>query len=117
MKQQANSQIGWFWVIVASLAALAFGVLASGLWVPAVMMFDAPGTADIPQVWFFAIYSACGPLASLAGLVAGWWRISRGERSRGVKWMILMPLIWLVGLLGLTGILTTFCADDWSCGI
>lgn len=115
--QHGSSQIGWFWVGLASLTTLAFAGLTSGLWAPAVMMFDAPGVADLPQVWFFAIYSACGPLAAIAGLVAGWWRILRGERSRGVKWMILLPLIWLIGLLGLIGALSTFCADDWSCGI
>lgn len=100
MNEQLAS-VSWIWLVVASIAVLALGIASTGLWIPAAMMFDGPGAAQNPAVIGFALYSSAGPLAALIGLVAGWFRVFQGARGSGLKWMIVVPAVWLVGLLGL----------------
>ena len=93
-------RLGWLWVILASVVVAVFGFISVGLWMPAAMMFDAPGSEENALVWFFALYSAAGPVASGLGLLVGWVRVLMGQRGSGVKWMIAIPLIWMISLIG-----------------
>lgn len=88
------------WLIVATVAVGWFGIATLGLAVPAIMLFDAPGSTGSAATVAFAVYSAAGPLAAIAGIAMGWTRAAAGRRYSGLKWMIVIPVVWLVGLLG-----------------
>lgn len=103
------------WLIVATIAVGWFGVATLGLLAPAIMMFDAPGPARDAATLAFALYSAMGPLAAIAGIVTGWVRAASGRRYSGLKWMIVIPVVWLVGLLGWLAVVNAFCAGQFDC--
>lgn len=105
----------FFWLPLTSLVVAAFGVATTSFWIPGAMMFGSPGAIDEPGVVGFAIYSSAGPLAAVLGLVVGWVRVFGGNRAAGLKWMIILPLIWLVGLLAWLAVLFTVCNDSFSC--
>ena len=112
---EASKQLSALWLILASLAVLAFGLVTAGLWIPAVMMFDAPGSERNLAVVAFAVYSAAGPVAALFALLAGWYQIARGNRASGIKWMIATPLLWLIGLLGWFLAIGALCNGQLDC--
>jgi hypothetical protein len=103
------------WLILASLAVAGLGVVSAGLWIPSLMLFDAPGSAQNVPLVAFALYSASGPVAAALGLLAGWVRVAMGQRFSGLKWMIVIPVVWLVGLLGWFAVLTAFCDGQFDC--
>lgn len=107
----------FFWLPLTSFVVAAFGVATSFLWMPAVMMFDAPGSIDEPGVVGFALYSSAGPLAALLGLIVGWVRVFMGHRASGLKWMIVLPLVWLIGLFAWIAVLMTVCGDSFTCTV
>ena len=109
------TRLGWLWVILATVIVAVFGLVSMGMWIPAVMMFDAPGSTDKPLVWFFAVYSSVGPVVAILGLVVGWIRVFLGQRGRGVKWMLLIPLVWLVSLIGIVLAASAICTGDRVC--
>lgn len=102
------------WLISASLVVIAFGLASSVMWGPSWQMFAA-GEGLPLQVVAFALYSAGGPLAALLALIAGWVRFSAGNRSSALKWMIAVPVIWLIGLLGWLAALQAFCDGALVC--
>lgn len=106
----------FFWLPLASVVVFAFGVVTTGLWIPAVMMFDAPGSIDQVGVFAFALYSSAGPVAAALGLIVGWFRVFRGNRAAGLKWMIVLSLVWLVGLIAWFAVIATVCGDSFTCG-
>ena len=108
-------RLGWLWVILASVVVAVFGFISVGLWMPAAMMFDAPGSEENALVWFFALYSAAGPVAAGLGLLVGWVRVLMGQRGSGVKWMIAIPLIWMISLIGFVVAASAFCSADRVC--
>jgi hypothetical protein len=103
------------WLILASVAVAGFGVVTAGLWIPAIMMFDAPGSTEQPALVAFAVYSASGPVASAIALLAGWWRAAMGRRFSALKWMVAIPIVWLVGLLGWFAAISAFCGGQFDC--
>lgn len=105
------------WLLLASAVVAGFSLVTTGLWIPAVMMFDAPGSTQSPPTVAFALYSAAGPLAGLAGIATGWIRIAQGRRFSGLKWMIVLPIVWLVGLLGWFAVLAAFCGGQFDCRV
>ncbi|MDM7983343.1 MAG: hypothetical protein QUV02_02760 [Maricaulis sp.] len=52
---EAPKRLGWLWVILATVIVAVFGFVSMGLWMPAVMMFDTPGSADKPLVWLVSL--------------------------------------------------------------
>tara|TARA_R110002096_G_scaffold74017_11_gene175308 strand:- start:2636 stop:3007 length:372 start_codon:yes stop_codon:yes gene_type:complete len=105
---------GPFWLISASLVVIAFGVASSTMWDASGQLFAGEVLPALP-VAAFALYSACGPLAALLALIAGWVRFSRGYRASALKWMIALPVIWLIGLLGWLAALQAFCDGALVC--
>lgn len=105
----------FFWLPLTGVVVAAFGVATSFLWMPAAMMFGSPGAFDEPGVVGFALYSSAGPLAALLGLVVGWMRVFMGHRASGLKWMIVLPLVWLIGLFAWIAVLMTVCGDSFTC--
>ena len=113
---ETSKRLSLIWPSLATPVVLLFGFVTVGLWMPAVMMFDAPGSMENKAVVAFALYSSAGPVAALLGLVVGWVRVGLGQRASGLKWMIVIPIVWLVGLLGWLAVLSAFCEGQFSCG-
>ncbi|WP_203292139.1 hypothetical protein [Maricaulis parjimensis] len=113
---ETPKRLSLIWPSLATPVVLLFGVVTTGLWMPAVMMFDAPGSIENKALIAFALYSSAGPVASILGLIVGWVRVAMGKRASGLKWMIIIPIIWLVGLLGWLAIVSAFCESRFSCG-
>jgi hypothetical protein len=105
---------GPVWLISASFVIIAFGFAASVMWEPAWLMFTGGERITLP-VAAFALYSAGGPLAALLALIAGWIRFRSGNRASALKWMIALPVIWLIGLLGWLAALQAFCGGALVC--
>ncbi|WP_417494506.1 hypothetical protein [Maricaulis sp.] len=104
---------GRAWLISASLVIIAFGVASSVMWEPAWRMLGGGGL-PVPAA-VFAVYSPCGPLAALLALVIGWLRFNGGQRGSALKWMIAIPVVWLIGLLGWLAALQAFCDGALVC--
>lgn len=116
MKPVAVHRPSMIWLVLTSLVVIAFGVVTSGLWYPALVILASPGTEGEGAVLAFAVYSSAGPVAALLGLVVGWVRVVMGRRYSGLKWMIALPLIWLIGLFGWLAIVNTVCDGRFDCG-
>jgi hypothetical protein len=109
--------LSMLWLVLTSLVVIVFGVVSAGMWIPAVMMFDAPGSTDNLPAIAFAIYSSSGPLAALIGLVVGWVRVFGGHRGSGLKWMLVVPFLWALGLVGWFTILAAVCDGSFDCSV
>ena len=104
---------GRAWLISASVVIIAFGFASSVMWETAGLML-AGGSLPLAAV-ALAVYSACGPLAALLALAIGWLRFNGGKRGSALKWMIAIPVVWLIGLLGWLAALQAFCGGALVC--
>ena len=111
----APKRLSLVWLILASLVVALLGFVSMGLWMPAVMMFDAPGSMENAGLVAFALYSSAGPVAALLALVVGWVRVAMGRRASGLKWMLVLPVLWLVGLVGWIVAAASLCGGALDC--
>lgn len=111
-----RAQLSLFWLILASVAVAVFGFVSMGLWIPTVMMFDAPGAIENKGTIALAIILAGGPVVSVAALIVCWVRVGQMKRASGLKWMLALPALWLVTVfIGFTA-LSVLCDGEFSCG-
>jgi len=109
-----HARLSLFWLILASVAVAAFGFVSMGLWVPTVMMFDAPGATENKATVALAIILAGGPVVSVAALIVCWVRVAQMKRSSGLKWMLALPALWLVAVFIGSTALAVLCEN--GCG-
>ncbi|WP_417488881.1 hypothetical protein [Maricaulis sp.] len=105
---------GRAWLISASVVIIAFGFASAVMWESAWLVFAGGDELPLPAA-VFAAYSSCGPLAALLALVIGWLRFNGGQRGSALKWMIAIPVVWLIGLLGWLAALQAFCGGALVC--
>lgn len=114
-KPVQRHSIPMFWLVLASLLVGVLGLAGLVFWLPAGFILVDPNAVAAARA--YAVYGAAGPVISLIALVIGWMRVRAGSRSAGLKWLIALPLIWMVGLLSWSYFLTTVCGGEWSCQI
>ncbi len=104
------------WPSLATLVVIGFGAVTAGLWYPGLLILASPGAQGNLPATAFAFYSMAGPVAAALAVLTGWVRIVMGKRFSGLKWMIAIPIIWLVGLFGWLAVANAFCEGQFSCG-
>ena len=113
---ETPKRLSLIWPSLATLVVIGFGFVTVGLWYPGLLILAAPGTEGNLPATAFAIYSMAGPVAAGFGILTGWVRIAMGKRFSGLKWMIAIPIIWLVSLFGWLAVANAFCEGQFSCG-
>lgn len=113
---EKRAQLSLFWLILASVAVAVFGFLSMALWIPTVMMFDAPGAIENKGTVALAIILVGGPVVSAAALIVCWVRVAQMKRASALKWMLALPALWLVAVfIGFTA-LSVLCDGQFACG-
>jgi hypothetical protein len=113
---ETPKRLSLIWPSLATLVVIAFGFVTTGLWFPGLMILASPGTEGEVAAKAFALYSMAGPVAAALAVLTGWVRVAMGKRFSGLKWMIAIPIIWLVSLFGWLAIANAFCDGQFSCG-
>ena len=107
-------------MVLATLVALAIGLLGFGLWMSTMMSFARDLDADPGDraAWAAFLFLSAGPFAAGAGIILGWlsFIFFRAPRT-GVKLVFFIPVIWGVALLAYLAIVTTVCDDSFTCGL
>ncbi|WP_297731609.1 hypothetical protein [uncultured Maricaulis sp.] len=112
---ETPKRLSLIWPSLATIAVLGFGFVSMGLWLPALMMFDAPGSTENQALVAFALYSSAGPVVAILAVIIGWVRVIMKQRGSGLKWMLVIPLLWIAGLVGWLVFATAVCGDTFDC--
>lgn len=111
------ARLSLIWLIATTLVVIAFGVVTAGLWYAGLVLMASPGTQGVLLARAFAVYSMAGPVAAALGVLAGWVRVLMGRRASGLKWMIVIPIVWLIGLLGWLAVVNALCGGQFDCRV
>lgn len=107
-------------MLVASAVAVFIGFIGFGLWMTNLMTFaGALNTQDgvRPELFVFLFLSA-GPFAAGAGLILGWLMFLFGNPKGGIKWALLIPILWGLAVLAFLGIvMSPLCDGHFTCGL
>ena len=109
------ARLSLIWLVATTLLVVAFGAVTSGLWYAGLVLMASPGTQGMLPAQAFALYSMAGPVAAALGVLVSWSRVIMGKRASGLKWMIVIPIVWLIGLLGWLAIVNAFCGGQFDC--